>query len=471
MLKLRRKNSYPFVTPLQNDELSKSYSRDELIEDLDYMVDTYEEVHPNLYFSLSKDIAALHLEDLRTQLKDGMSRTKFYTRIAPFAASFNDGHTNIDIPHEEYVKSDEIGNVRFPFTVKCSQGKMKLTGTVLDELESLSGRQILRINSEPVENLMGEMISMLSGESLDFKYGHVSSEFSKLLFLLRGGSEKYSLELAGDSGPEEVAVPGISRSDSLRDKTSTSPLTKPYSFEVRSDGNCAVLTLLRCEDDDRFKPFIQEVFAELATKKVETLIIDLRHNGGGSSTIGDELCAYLTNEPICQFTGADMKISKKIKKYYAGQYRESTKFPRNLIPVSLLFAPLRKQSGSIFSLRVDKAVPPERTPRFEGKVFVVTSHITFSAASSLAAMVKANELGKLIGEPTGGYSSCYGDLFCFSLPNTKILCCVSHKFFIGPDGSNEPAPVSPDYHTNDFGIDLYGANAIDEIINSIDKFV
>ncbi|MCD4776149.1 MAG: hypothetical protein K8S15_08905 [Candidatus Aegiribacteria sp.] len=472
MFKFSRKKSYPFVTQLQDAELWKRYTKAELIEDLNYMVNTNEEVHPNLYFSFSKEKAAQHLDKVRTQLKDGISRTEFYTRIAPFTANFNDGHTMINIPHEEYVKSDHFGSVRFPLKVKCSPVEMTITGSILEEFDNLSGRRICKINHEPVSHLMTEMTSMLSGENLHFKYGHTSSEFSKLLFLLRDGSEKYLLELVGDSGPEEVVVPGINRADSMNDKTRTNPiLAESYTIDIHADNSCAVLTLLRCEDETKFKAFIQKVFENLAKDRVNNLIIDLRHNGGGSSSIGDELCAYLTNQPICQFTGMKMKISEKIKKMYAGRYRKTAIFPKNMIPVSFLWAPLRMSSGSIFSMSVDKVIPLERSPLFDGKVFVITSHITFSAASSLAAMIKENGLGKLIGEPTGGCSSCYGDVFSYTLPNTKLLCGVSHKFFIGPDGNNEPAPISPDYHAKDFGIDLHGVKAITDIVNSIDKFV
>lgn len=104
-----RKKCYSFIKPLQDNELWKRYSREELVEYLNYMAAAFEEVHPDLFFSLSKKKAEQHLKKLRTQLKDGISRIEFYKQIAPFTASFNDGHTMIDIPHEEYVKSDKFG--------------------------------------------------------------------------------------------------------------------------------------------------------------------------------------------------------------------------------------------------------------------------------------------------------------------------------------------------------------------------
>lgn len=469
---------YPFVTSPIDSELGKRFTKDELIEDLKYMDDTFEEVHPNLYFNRSKDTSVEQLRKIQAQLSNPLTRSEFYSRIAPFAADFNDGHTMVAIPHEEYVKSDEIGSVRFPFSVHCSNGKVTLTGTVLEEYKGYVGRKLLSINGESVTDILDSMISMMSGESKGFKYSCLFMVFPKLLFVLKGGSESYFLKVSGDSSPEEITVPGISRTQSITDSASKAEnTTEPYSFEVLEDLDCAVLTLLRCEDEKKFREFSQNLFNILKRERVGNLLIDLRHNGGGSSAIGDELCAYLTDEPVYQFSGMEMKVSKKVKKYYSGKNRDSAKFPLNLFPLSilaLLCPPLRRKTGSVYRVSIPEMYHPERSqrsPRFQGKVYVVTSRFTYSAAASLAATIKANGLGKLIGDPTGGYSSTYGDVFSFSLPNTKLRCGVSHKFFIGPDGARKAEPTYPDHGLKDYGIDLHGPNAIPEIVENLDKLV
>jgi len=85
-------------------------------------------------------------------------------------------------------------------------------------------------------------------------------------------------------------------------------------------------------------------------------------------------------------------------------------------------------------------------------------------------MIKAHNLGVLIGEPTGGNASSYGDVFSFSLPNTKLRCGVSHKFYIGPDGSRKPEPTTPDLDTRDSGIDLNSSGAIRNILELIEAY-
>jgi hypothetical protein len=467
-------NTYPFVTSPKDSELGKRFSKDELIEDLKYMEKTFEEVHPNLYFNKSQETSSEQISKIKTELSNPLTRIEFYSRIAPYAADFNDGHTRVEIPHEEYVKSDEIGNVRFPFSLHCSKGEVTLTATVLEEYQGYVSRKLLSINGEPVPHILERMISMMSGETKDFRYSCLFMVFPKLLFVLNGGSESYSLKVSGDPSPEEITVPGLSRTQSITNSAGKAVnTTEPYSYEVLDESNCAVLTLLRCEDEEKFGEFSQDLFNVLKSKRIGNLLIDLRHNGGGSSAIGDELCAYLTNEPVYQYSGVEMKISEKVKKYYSGQYRDSARFPMNLLPLSiltLLSPPLRQKTGSIYKVSVPEMKPPVRNPKYEGKVYAVTSQFTYSAAASLAAMIKAHGLGKLIGAPTGGNESTYGDVFSFSLPNTKLTCGVSHKFFIGSDGARKPEPTYPDYCAKDLGIDLHGPNAIPEIVRNLDKF-
>jgi len=474
MGKYWRPASYPFTVPPEDSDLCRIFTREELLEDLQYMVDTCIEVHPNLFFSLSREELDAQIEQLRGSLTVPLTRLEFYRKIAPIVARFNDGHTMVPVPNEEYQKSDETGSVRFPFSVTCSAKAITLCDTPLDAFKSYLGKELVGINGEPVDEILDEMLSMMTGERIEFKCSCIPMVFAKLLFVLRGGAESYSLKVFDGDFSETVSVPGVSREQSLMiSSVSIDKSTKPYSCELLEDLDCAVLSLLRCEDEERFKEFCAELFSLLNRKKVGRLLIDLRHNGGGSAAIGDELCAYLTEKPVYQFTGMEMKISRQVKEFYTAQFRDKARFPLNRVPLSLmilLFPPFWKKAGGMYKVDVPKQKPLKRTPHFDGRVYAVTSQFTYSAAASLAAMIKAHNLGVLIGEPTGGNASSYGDVFSFSLPNTKLRCGVSHKFYIGPDGSRKPEPTTPDLDTRDSGIDLNSSGAIRNILELIEAY-
>ncbi|MBD3278917.1 MAG: hypothetical protein GF388_11510, partial [Candidatus Aegiribacteria sp.] len=311
-------DSYPFTVPASDYELSRLFPKDELLEDLRYMVDKFIEIHPNLFFSISRAELSDQIEEFRIGISKPLTRLEFYRRIAPIAASFDDGHTMVSVPHEEFSKSDEAGNIRFPFSVDCSGSRIFLAGTPLKTCRKFLGSELLGINGEPIAAILSEMRSVLTGEKTDFKCSCIPMLFYKLLFILREGSVSYSLVISGGSAPETISVPGVNRRQSrITSLVGPEQHAEPYFFEVIDDHDCAILTLLRCEDIERFREFCSELFTVLDRNSIGTLLIDLRHNGGGTSDIGDELCAYLTEKPFFQFSGMEMKISRKIKKLYA----------------------------------------------------------------------------------------------------------------------------------------------------------
>lgn len=91
---------------------------------------------------------------------------------------------------------------------------MKLFDTPPDSFKSYLGHELLRINGEPIGAILEEMLSMMSGERIEFKCSCLPMTFSKLFFVLRGVVENYSLEIAIGSSSEVISVPGISREQS-----------------------------------------------------------------------------------------------------------------------------------------------------------------------------------------------------------------------------------------------------------------
>lgn len=476
MSKKWKRNKYPFVVSPTDYELEKSFSKSEILDDIEYMQNTLEEVHPNLYFSKTEDSAKEELKKIKNSLPDKLSRMELYFHIAPYLSSFKDGHTSISVPHEEYVKSDEVGSVRFPFGVDCSRGKVILKFTVLEEFQEFVGRRLISINGVAIGEILEKMTSMISGESLSFKYNYLFMLFSKLLFVLGYSSEKYVLEVTGNTSIEEIAVPGITRAQSKIDsEKNKSGAAQKNNYKIYPEFDCAVVSLVSCDNQEISRKFFGNLFNTLEEEKIGKLIIDLRHNGGGNSSAGDELSAFLTDKPVRQFSGMEMKLSKKVKESYTAKHRDNLKFPLKLIPLKLLALSnsiFRMKAGSIYKVSIPETKPSSKESLYEGLVVVVTSTCTYSAAASLAAMVKAYGLGKIVGEATGGYVSTYGDSFSFSLPNTKLRCGVSHKFILGPDGSRTPEPTYPDYSSDELGIDnIFADDAISKIMMNLSMLI
>lgn len=87
---------------------------------------------------------------------------------------------------------------------------------------------------------------------------------------------------------------------------------------------------------------------------------------------------------------------------------------------------LHKHDGGV----IEAALRPER---FTGTLFVITSNQTYSAAADFATIVQDNDMGIIIGEPTGGKPNSYGSSIVLQLPESKAKAAISYKWFERPD--------------------------------------
>jgi len=175
-----------------------------------------------------------------------------------------------------------------------------------------------------------------------------------------------------------------------------------------------------------WRGYIEERFRQLETEKVANLIVDLRGNEGGLSC-GDELIARLIDKPL-----------EPLKSAAFVRYRKT---PADLIPHLNTWdrsfddrtrttgeAPeLVEQAGAnLFRLGAgasgaNRPIHP-KAPRFRGKVVVLVDASNSSATFVFAQMVKANRLGTLIGQTTGGNLRGIngGNFYFLTLPNSGI---------------------------------------------------
>ena len=69
----------------------------------------------------------------------------------------------------------------------------------------------------------------------------------------------------------------------------------------------------------------------------------------------------------------------------------------------------------------------------------------------LLTLARDNGIGIIVGEPSGGKPSHYGDILYCYLPNTNTLATVSHKHFVRPNSSLSDL----EYIVPDITIDLH----------------
>ena len=132
----------------------------------------------------------------------------------------------------------------------------------------------------------------------------------------------------------------------------------------------------------------------------DALILDLRENGGGNSHVGYRIMAVLAREP---FIGS---------RWSSRDYK-----------------PAFRSWGRPDRMHVETAerLPVDADHRYAGRVIVLTSARTFSAAEDFLVAFDQSMRGTIMGEPSGGST---GNPLRFSLPGGGAgFVCSKHDAY------------------------------------------
>jgi hypothetical protein len=174
-----------------------------------------------------------------------------------------------------------------------------------------------------------------------------------------------------------------------------------------------------------FKKLFDEIFTQLGHDKVENLILDLRKcEGGDNSYIW--LLSYLMNRPF--------RIIDYLEAGYSG-LPASAKYFENTDSASLIDSMLYRTPSGMYRLKTEfestvlgyRDITPE-PKAFNGKIFVLTSGATGSAAGVVATILRNSKRAVFVGEETG--SAMEGptslNISTLILPHTKIRVEIPH---------------------------------------------
>jgi hypothetical protein len=451
-------NIYATHQTVQPSEFDKKFQPAELKADLNFLIQTLESVHPNLYAYTPKSVIDVERERIVTELASPLSRIEFYLKVAPLVAMLNEGHTRIYPPYEEYHYFIRNGGLLFPFDLDFRDGKVYVTANYSSDSLVTEGSELLSINRIPIEEIVDCLLQFISSERASHKFETLKESLSHMLWLVYRFQNQFELKFVSklDGQCYTRTIQGVSYNTIQTKKGTESKDEKQvhYSFFSLPDEKIGFIDFQLFIDMSQFKKFLKETFTQIQKEGITDLIIDIRANGGGYSDLGDAFLSYLSDKPVVNTLNMEIKVSRQIKDWY----RKSLRWYVSWLPFQYLHPTWRKiwntPEGGIAVIKSEPEKPKKNPLRFTGRVYLLIGPGTFSSATGFAAIVKDYELGTLIGEETGGLATSYGDFYPFDLPNTKLWVLVSHKRIFRPSGEDDGRGVLPDYEVKQSPEDL-----------------
>lgn len=377
----------------------KYITKSQALYDIDSLIYKLETTHPDLYATFPEKDFKNSLEEIKISLPDSLSVSDFRKKIAPCIVLLGDGHTNIPfsaIVNKDFVKENKSF---FPLQVRINPKDSSI-------FVKGKNQQILAINEISDKDLISNMIKHSGGETISFRMSFLQRFFPIYLADLYP-TEKFHVKIKeGEIISEEILDP-----TTLKEVANSAQVLseKNYIYTINHEKSTAILEFNSFIDKDKFEQLLNEMFTEIQEKSIKHLIIDIRHNGGGNSALGDELFQYISPIPFSQFGKINYKIS----------------------PLSRKADPSLndKEDGTPIIEMLEENTTPlkEEDLRYTGKVYLLTSNFTFSSASSFAWLFKFLKMGKVVGEETGGLAVTFGDILNFELPESGIPVSVSWR--------------------------------------------
>ena len=431
----------------------ESLSIVEMRNDIDSLVKIIEEIHINPYYKVSKIDFYKEIDSLKNNLTAEKDTIEFWKYVAPVVARLEDGHTYVYFPYNYFIKKKPLV---FPFIVKTSNYSPYIS--IQDGDNSIPAKsEIISINGIPSKDLISEYLQYESGEDIQSRAEWIADGFEYYINAVSNIKEKCIIEYKTDnevftSNIKFIPLPEFLIKQQAFDGEDEET-EEPYTLKVKEDVSIAIIDFRSFDGIERMKLFADSAFTMIKEKKIDNLIIDLRENGGGNSGVGDELFQYLAKSDFRQYSDQTIIKSSPQLKYTLKAEKEKLKEKKHLTLIdSLDLTEINRvletpygQTTTCHYAKNATTLKDDLPMRFTGNLYILCSKLTYSSASDFAQTIKAYNLGKIIGEETGGWIVCYGDTFYDLLPHSRLIVGVSGVKFINQGAkSNDWHGVIPD---------------------------
>jgi tetratricopeptide (TPR) repeat protein len=423
---------YPQIKPLTaKQKFSKIYSKKEYIADLDQLGQKLLSVHPHPLKFISRDQFLRNIEIQKSLITDSTTYAEFAWQCNAIIASIGCSHTSAStLPTDYPIFSMLPVENSFPMQVRWVDSHLVVVNpmrnadrvSVKDEILSINGMESSKLMSDIFEHIVSQANIQTS------KVNHFNTFFAALIPYALGLPSAFEIRVRNGNGEIQLHK-ARELAFELYDPSVTN-CAKDLCLEIL-DKRTAVLTIssfnyYEWNNFPVFKSFLDSSMRVIENRKIQNLIIDVRHNSGGSQYPSIYLLQHLMNKPFTYYSKAEFAGKTDVL------YGEETIYP------------LEK--------------------RFEGKVYFLMDGNGKSTTGHFMSVAKANKLGTIIGEELGSNQFCTaGQLLC-RLSNTKLVVSIANNTHVSTATMfPEDRGILPDFFVNQ-GLGDY-LNRVDAVKN------
>lgn len=457
------------------------------IDDFTIFKGGLKEGHSGLYYFISETSFNKKCDSIRNTFKESSSIEEYYLKLRYLITTLNHGHTRISLP--------TMGNVNYRMAVlDTSKLYLPFEFLIINKQliikEDCSKEQLFpkfsivkSINNVSSKVLLERMVQYIPADGINqsFKFYTLYNYFyfNYLFNLFYPNKQGVKIELEMDKTHYYVQLLKAKAIDSnytIKNNKSISFYGKQLDYKSDLPNQTAYLRVssfykgLIENFGQKYEPFLDTVFTDIKTKKIQNIILDLRNNEGGGDGYDNILVTYLNNRlpksmGIIQVPGSNFKFNQ-----YAIDLSDDVKgFIAN--PKEFL----RENSTTYIKDKYVEMMTDGnmQNPKnaFDGNIVVLINGGSFSASTSVISTLYKNRQNSqrkilFVGEENGGdiycNTVCAGQGYIIKLPNSSIRIDMPFLCF-GELKTDYPKKRLPDYEVFDTISDL--KNNKDNVLN------
>jgi hypothetical protein len=456
--------------PIQDS--ARYHSMNSYQQDFLYLTETVRETHPEPYGTWGKANFDAEQNRFLESLAAETSRVAFERTLQSFLSHIRDSHTSAQT-------SWMGGQLEYPVSFFWIKDTLILASVGREEDTTLIGSHVLSFYGVPTDEVFTRFTRFISYENIyvarrTLQYYFIFPALHREVGIIKGDTLELTLLAANGTTSTHNVMPvqQPKRIAPYKSHPITQKVNRPFRYTILKEESACYLQWNTMMDlrvvrllsfpmnilaypvfwymgIGYFDNFLENMFEEMKEEGVTTLIVDVRGNGGGSSAYGEQLLYHLdvpsnikTYSMAIRFSLFYREFFPEAYQFFSSRYAEKhngAKLPDSLLVTSDFVATDSLEQvyfGNVMNPKSNYYIEPDRNV-FKGKVYFLVGDGTYSSAIILSTLVKDNKLFTMVGQPTRGRPSHYGDTPVLKLPNSGIVCRISCKKFFRPDISKD----------------------------------
>lgn len=423
------------ISTITSIQTSAQFKKQDLVSDFDTFRKIFEAANAGLYKYRTKAQVDSAFESNRNLIVDNTTYREFFNYLWNVIDYTGSSHNQLEYP-DSLDKVISKQSIFFPIPLKYIDGKL-YANKAFKKVPLAS--EIVSVNGVDANSFVRSVSKYLStdGRNTTGKYAFLETDWLPFyIYLAYGEQSSFTIRYKVKQSLKTTVLKSVDY------KTATSHYKARYipkSNRTSSDdyiyqlvnSHTGLLTVNtfslggpKSAGHKAYASFLDSVFTDLQTKSIQSLIVDIRENGGGNDPNDLLLYSYLTNRSFRENISAHTLFNKiPFKEHYVEEdegeiadLEEELKEEHNIL-----------KDGKFFQNEIFNPLWHPKQNAFQGKIYLLIGPFVASASSLFASMVKSDSRASLIGEETlGAYYGHTGHIpATYRLPATKLLLTFS----------------------------------------------